>query len=1153
MKQLSTSQKRPPGLSTVLVSFLALLLLALMPTTTIAQGSDIEQGENGKWSAPVSPMNWITGDLNHNNAHFTEDQAVPYRLVLTGMPTDGTPVQICLSFALVNSGKIAFDFLSSYDCLDPHHYANHTTPEQVIPAPGARTSFKQVNLAPHLSLPFFSGGLHKFQDVIPLAKRQISLWGANFEATDIMYVYFDSKNLNSPIAEADLAAAIADAMAANGSIYCKWIVRFVPTTANVTMAWGGHISDKQDYGYPPVINTACGISGASYHMSSDFWDLNNDGEPDPGFGSRDLNLHASAVAPTPICPEELGLSLCYNPATQNNFAAGQCPDACAPATLAFNVPALSLANSYNWSVSPATGTTVATPNGQTTDITFTNPGTYTITVELKNEDQNGTSSTLVLCTQVVTLDQAPACNIAGDIDLCFGDNTELTASGGTTYVWKDGQNNVVGNSAVLPLTGLSAGSHTYIAEVGNGTSCPPAVCTTTVLVRPLPVITLDPAGPFCIDAPPFQLNYGPKPPPGTGLFNTLTGLSETGLFTPATAGVNVDPGHGVTYTYTDEFGCTNHQTIQIIVNPLPVVSVNPAGPFCIDAPKYQMSANPIGGTFSGNGVTAEGLFDPAAAGVGDHVITYSFSDANTCTNTATTTVKVNALPVVNLLPVEPLCLNSPSVQLNGLPAGGTYTGIGVSSAGLFNPHDANVAVVSITYTYTDGNGCTDWKSINIVVNGLPPCSIEGLSPVCNFTANHIYTGPEGNFSYMWDIIGNGTIPGAKDLREVNVSAGAPGTFTLSLTVTDNVTGCSITCTRDIIVTAVCEPACTYTQGYYGNPGGLSCPGNPPLNTTQAAMVMAFTNYGADMVTFGKLSANRYFNLYLSDINGNPVLAANNIFRMLPGGGQAKAIDMYAGGEIKFGNTNSWRYVPLDTRKNTSGKIMNGLLAQTIALWFNLQNNGVLDDIVLPYDVLLVAPATCGDNTPAGPPAEWALPHSIVQYLNSGGDYGNTVTDLFNLANAYLGGETPGSLPPEDVAKAVDVINNAFDECGVLMGYKQGEEYFYLEGARLIAGNTVPAAAVVIQESDAPLTVRAYPNPYQDVVRFEILSATGGKGELGIYNLQGMRIATFMVGNIPAGKVFTFEYRMPATPIQTLMYRMTIGNQQVNGKLVRMGY
>jgi hypothetical protein len=1148
MKQQILTQKRPPGISTVLMSFLAVLMLAIMPMLSWAQGSDIEQGENGNWSVPVSPMNWITGNLNHNNSHYAEDQAVPYRLVLTGMPTDGTPVRICLSYALVNSGKIAFDFLTTYDCLDPHNYINHTTPELVVPAPGTRTAFKQVNAPIYLSYPFFSGANNKFNNVIPLGKRQISIWGAAFTADPIEYVYFDSKNLNSPIDVANLPAAIADALANNGSIYCKWIIRFVPSSANVTMAWGGHISDKQDYGYPPAIYTACGISGSSYHMSADFWDLNNDGEFDPGFGSRDLSLQAAAVVPTPICPEEIGLSLCYNQNTQTNYATGQCPAACAPATLYFSAPASTLANTYEWSVSP-TATIVDPITNQTVGITFATPGTYTVTVKLRNVDQSGGSSQTVVCTVVVTLDAPATCNISGDIDLCLGDNTVLTASGGTTYTWKDGQGNVVGNQATLTLNGLPVGNHSYSVEVGNGNACGPTICGTSVLVRPLPTITLDPAGPFCIDAPAFQLNYGPKAP-GIGIFNTLTGLSQTGLFTPAIAGVNTNPGHGVTYTYTDEHGCVNAKSIDIIVNPLPIVSVNPAGPFCIDAPAFQMSANPAGGVYSGNGVSATGMFNPATAGAGQHLITYTYSDANTCTNFATTTVVVNPLPVVTLNPAGPFCLLDNAYQLVGNPAGGTYSGPGVSSAGMFTPLTAGVGTHTITYTYSDVNTCVNTATTDIVVNPMPVCNISGETLVCNNTGNHYYTGPANMATYSWSISGNGTIPGAKDGMEVNVSAGAAGTFTLSLTVTNSF-GCSTTCTFEVDVTAICEPACTYTQGYYGNPGGLSCPGNPPLNTTQAAMVMAFTNYGANMVTFGKLSANRYFNLYLSDINGNPTLAANNIFRMLPGGGQAKAIDMWTGGEIKYDNMNSWKYVPLDTRKNTSGKIMNGLLAQTIALWFNLQNNGILDDIVLPYDVLLVAPASCGNNAPTGPAMEYTLPHTVVQYLNSGGAYGNTVTDLFNLANAYLGGETPGDLSPIDVANAVDIINNAFDECGVLMGYKQGEQYLFLQAPRLITANMVPAAAVVEQQPVTELTVRTFPNPYTDVVRFEIRSATGGQGELGIYNMQGMRIASATMGQVPAGQVFIYEYRMPVAPVQMLMYKMNIGNQQVTGKLLRV--
>lgn len=48
---------------------------------------------------------------------------------------------------------------------------------------------------------------------------------------------------------------------------------------------------------------------------------------------------------------------------------------------------------------------------------------------------------------------------------------------------------------------------------------------------------------------------------------------------------------------------------------------------------------PTGGTYSGAGVSG-GIFDPSVAGVGSHLITYTFTDGNGCQNSAAQTILV---------------------------------------------------------------------------------------------------------------------------------------------------------------------------------------------------------------------------------------------------------------------------------------------------------------------------------------------------------------------------------------------------------------------------------------------------------------------------------------------------------------------------------
>src|SRR5207247_8500808 len=101
------------------------------------------------------------------------------------------------------------------------------------------------------------------------------------------------------------------------------------------------------------------------------------------------------------------------------------------------------------------------------------------------------------------------------------------------------------------------------------------------------------------------------------------------------------------------------------------------------------------------GVSATGLYTSATAVAGSHVITYTYSDANGCTASATTTIVVNALPVVTLPGAGPLCIDAAAVQLAGNPAGGTYSGTGVSATGLFKIGTAWGRSEVNTYTYSD--------------------------------------------------------------------------------------------------------------------------------------------------------------------------------------------------------------------------------------------------------------------------------------------------------------------------------------------------------------------------------------------------------------------------------------------------------------------
>ncbi len=67
---------------------------------------------------------------------------------------------------------------------------------------------------------------------------------------------------------------------------------------------------------------------------------------------------------------------------------------------------------------------------------------------------------------------------------------------------------------------------------------------------------------------------------------------------------------------------------------LPNVTLQPQDTACLNRPPYELTGgSPEGGSYSGTGV-GNNFFDPSIAGLGTHVITYTYEDENGCVNSA---------------------------------------------------------------------------------------------------------------------------------------------------------------------------------------------------------------------------------------------------------------------------------------------------------------------------------------------------------------------------------------------------------------------------------------------------------------------------------------------------------------------------------------
>ncbi len=111
---------------------------------------------------------------------------------------------------------------------------------------------------------------------------------------------------------------------------------------------------------------------------------------------------------------------------------------------------------------------------------------------------------------------------------------------------------------------------------------------------------------------------------------------------------------------------------------------------------------------------------PASTAINSYTGTITVKNANTCVSKPGTvfSVIVHSLPVVTSggLAVN-YCYDAAVQTLTGSPAGGTFSGTGITNAatGTFDPVIAGSGLKTITYSYTDANNCSGASSHSTTV------------------------------------------------------------------------------------------------------------------------------------------------------------------------------------------------------------------------------------------------------------------------------------------------------------------------------------------------------------------------------------------------------------------------------------------------------
>jgi len=325
--------------------------------------------------------------------------------------------------------------------------------------------------------------------------------------------------------------------------------------------------------------------------------------------------------------------------------------------------------------------------------------------------------------------------------LCEGESLTLTASGASTYVWDNGVNNGV---AFVPPVGTT----TY--NVTDGSGCMNAN-SITILVNSLPPVSIVAStdGKGLCEGDTITLSGS-----GAQSYSWNNGVLNSVSFVP--------PVGTTTYIVTviDDNGCVNQVSMDITLNPLPIVTAMLSANNVCDGDSVILNCSNLA-SHSWNYNVIDGV--PFAPPVGTTTYVLTAMDFNGCINVDSIDIVVNPLPnVLANSTGNPVCIGT-TVALFG--SGATYYtwNNGVQNGLAFTPSESVSTYIVIG---TDLNGCNNEDDIDIEILNMPVVNpASSNNNVCEGEAV-ILTG-SGAESYTWN---NGVVNGVPFVPAVGVNS-----------------------------------------------------------------------------------------------------------------------------------------------------------------------------------------------------------------------------------------------------------------------------------------------------------------------------------------------------------------------------------------------
>lgn len=523
------------------------------------------------------------------------------------------------------------------------------------------------------------------------------------------------------------------------------------------------------------------------------------------------------------------------PTADFNFTAPSCQTR----AITFNdvsVPNVGTINTWSWNFGDPGSGAANTSTLQNPTHTFTNTGTYTVSLTVTNSQ--GCVSTVI--TKNVTITARPQAGFIipevclSDTYAQFTDTSKIAAGENITgWLWNFGDP----GSGAANTSGLQNPQHSYTA-VGNynvqliaisANGCRDTLTQVLTVNGSFPVadFVVNNAASLCANDSVAIVNNSTVFP-GT---ITKVEIYWDNVNFPAVFEIDNNPTPGKIYkhlypnfqnplirNFTIRFRaysggiCVSDKITVINVNAAPKVQFNNMPNACLDAAPFQITqATEIGGVpgtgvFSGPGVTAGGIFNPASVGPGTYLIKYTYtSTAGGCVDTLSKPITVLQPPVADF---SFSALNCENVAITFTDNSNTPAGTLTTWTWNFGDGTGNIVRNNnspFTHTYvtwgnytvtlrvTTSDGCISTvKTLPITVNPTPRPNFTFPSSVClpnaviqfNNTST-IADGTENAFTYLWNF---GDASATSVTKNPAHTYAAAGPFNVNLQVTSGA-GC----------------------------------------------------------------------------------------------------------------------------------------------------------------------------------------------------------------------------------------------------------------------------------------------------------------------------------------------------------------------------